>query len=297
MMGCVPADLKHGVSDAAWLPGGMHEVFPDRFRWQDDPSSLRRMSSALLRDAAAGGMLTELPWFQTVQSPKRPRLVRLWLESEELAAVLRQAKQRGVSMHAVLCAAQLRAEASVLDLAAPAKLLLTCPVDMRLQVQAVVPTSPMQLYASMIFATYAVESDGSLWELAAEVMCRTKAQLQRGDAHYFYNSREVAKAMSVPDSPSVFAGAADDVPAGTVMSAVGKMPVIESDPQVQSVSVALCSGKRHAVFSAASSYRGRMVVNVVFDESNLMPGVGQSLASELRRELLQACLETDELCS
>lgn len=277
------------------LPVGMHAAFPQRFRWKDDPGAARRMSSALLRDAAAGGMLTDLPWLRGHRADvKRPRLIRLWLSEEQTLKLAGVAKRRGVSVHGVLCAAQLIAEAQLLAGEGPASLLLTCPVDMRHQVEGLVEPSPMQLYASMLFATYKVCGSASVWGLAAEVMARTREQLERGDAHYFYSSREVSKALASPSTEAGLGDALEAVPAGSVMSAVGRMPTIESDPLVTSVSFAICSGSRHVIFSAASSYRGRMVINVAFDEARLVAGVGEALAEQMKSVLVNACEDREE---
>lgn len=272
------------------MRGGMHGAFPARYRFQDDRAALRRMTSALLRDAAAGGLLTELPWFRPVTGPKRPRLIRLWFDAVQTASLAREAKRLCVSMHGLLCAAQLIAEAKLLNPSAAATLLLTCPVDMRPHVELAASSRHMQLYASMIFATYKVHGSLPIWELAEEVMSRTRAQLERGDAHYFYSSREAVKALEHPDSPEVFAQLLDEVPPGTVMSAIGKLPVIDSDPLVTSVSMAICSGARHAVFSAASSYNGRLVINMVYDEASILPGVGEALGAGLKDALRQVCM-------
>jgi len=263
----------------------MHSVFPSQFRWADHPGALRAAAGVLMRESALSGQPNALPWFVKTPHTRDPRLLWTVIDGERLMRLTASARSRGLTVHSVLTAAQLLSQYRLLGTDQRANLLLTCPVDMRQHSSVPVDVAPTAVYASNLYATYAVDARTDVFTLAKQVMTRTREQAARGDAHLFFSSREVSKALAAPSDLAAFARMVANVPHGSVLSAVGLLPVVELDPEVQSISFAICSAPHHALFSAASTYMGRMVISTAYDDNNLVPGTAERLIQLMEQVL------------
>lgn len=270
-------------------PPAMHSIFPAAFRWEANPGALRKMASTLLREAAATGYPDPLPWIRPERDMRRqPRHRRFRLEEADFARLRHQIKTESASLYGALCAAQLLAQYRLLNTRDTVRLFLTTPVDLRQQLDSLVGTSPTQLYAANLYSIYAVNATTSFWQLARDIMDRTKMQMERGDAHYFYSAREVTAAMRLPSDAESIQRLNAHVPLGTVMSVMGRIPPMNSDPAVESLSYAGCYARHQLIFSGATTYRNVFFVDVCFDDGNLLDGIGDALTMGLHEEILRA---------
>ncbi|MBK6616492.1 hypothetical protein [Ottowia sp.] len=279
-----------GTDAASPVAGGvpLHHQFPASFQWDVQEGALRKAAGALTRDAMRDGFPDAPPWFARSPGPRAMRLLRVRLGAGIVQDLVDATRREGASMHGVLCAAQLIGQYRLFGGAAPHKLLLTCPVDLRHHLVAEASVRPTQLYASNVFSTYGIDGDTSLWPLARQVMARTREQIRRGDGHYFYSAKSVAQAIRSPMEASLFNEVVATALQGSVMSAVGKLEAPGRDASVESISFAIAPSVQNAVFSAASTFAGCMTINMVYDEGNLVEGTVPALAEAMKSLLVGA---------
>ena len=74
----------------------------------------------------------------------------------------------------------------------------------------------------------------------------------------------------------------------TMVSNIGPVATVVDDPAVSAISFALCPMPYQALFTAASSYAGQLILNVGFDAAKLSPTHAQTLTERLHQLLCQA---------
>ena len=67
----------------------------------------------------------------------------------------------------------------------------------------------------------------------------------------------------------------------TMVSNVGAITPVAEDPAVEGISFALCPMPYQTLFTAASSYQDRLVLNVGFDADRLTESDAQALAQHI----------------
>jgi hypothetical protein len=72
----------------------------------------------------------------------------------------------------------------------------------------------------------------------------------------------------------------------TMISNVGPIATVVDDPAVESISFALCPMPYQTLFTAASTYKGQLIINVGFDAARLTEPNAQTLADGIREILL-----------
>ncbi|MBV5332333.1 hypothetical protein JZU54_01905, partial [bacterium] len=57
---------------------------------------------------------------------------------------------------------------------------------MRPHLEPVQPVTPTGLFVSLISATFSVQADTNIWQLARDIIVQTRLQLARGEGHLLY---------------------------------------------------------------------------------------------------------------
>jgi hypothetical protein len=72
----------------------------------------------------------------------------------------------------------------------------------------------------------------------------------------------------------------------TMISNVGPIAPVADDPDVQAISFALCPMPYQSLFTAASTYRGRLILNVGYDAARLTEANAHALVQGIQDVLL-----------
>ncbi len=253
---------------AAALPA-MINVMPTRFRWADQPDAAKLLRNTLIADYRRHGALPPVPWLDIGASERIPRLIRRSFAADVTRRLISQARAQGTSVHGVLCAAQLLAQLKLRPGDEPGAFFLSCPVDMRAHLEPVPPLVPTGLFVSIVSATFSVTPDTEVWQLAREVTQQTRLQLDRGEGHLFFNMFGLDGTPVLPDRIAPFQKKLMASMPNTMVSNVGAVATVADDPAVESISFALCPMPYQTLFTAASSYKDQLILNVGFDAAKL----------------------------
>ena len=281
----------HASAAATALPA-MVDVHPPRYRWAEQPEAAKQLKYALMGDYRRHGPLPTIPWLASEASGRTPRFVRLSLPAEVTRGLITLARQHGTSVHGALCAAQLMAQYKLQTATDPVAYFLSCPVDMRAHLEPVQPVTPTGLFVSLIAGTYLVSADTDLWALAREVITQTRLQLARGEGHLLFNLYGLDGSLIAPSHLAPFRKKALASLPNTMISNVGAVAEVADDPAVDAISFALCPMPYQTLFTAASSYKNQLILNVGFDAQRLSEANAHALVDGIRTLLLAAVTDT-----
>jgi len=272
---------------ASALPA-MIDLMPAQFRWQQQPDAAKQIRAVLISDYRRHGPASALPWLDPSQPARSPKIIRLQLPPALTAQLIDRARQHQTSVHGALCAAQLMAQLGLQADGERSTFVLSSPVDMRAHLLPEPTVAPAGLFVSIISATFPVDAQTRLWPLAQDIMAQTRRQISRGEGHLFFN---LFGLDGSPVGPQHLAGFRQKLQAtvpNTMISNVGAVATIDDDPATHAISFALCPMPYQALFTAASSYAGQLILNVGFDAAKLSPTHAQTLTERLHQLLCQA---------
>jgi NRPS condensation-like uncharacterized protein len=270
----------------------MHQVFPPRYRWAEQPDAAKRVRDSLMAGYKRHGPLTPIPWLSSAAPTRTPRFIRVSLPAEVTRSLLARSRQHGTSVHGAICAAQLLAQFRLRGSRDAATYFLSYPVDMRTLLEPAQPVAPTALYVSLISAAFAIDSGTGLWALAQDVMAQTRRQLAGGEGHLFFSMYGLDNAPVGPDRVARFGKAILSTWQNTMVSNIGNVATIESDAAVEAISFALCPMPYQTLFSAVSTYKGRLILNVGYDAGKISEETATALAGEMRDALHGAAVTT-----
>jgi len=268
----------------------MHQVFPQRFRWAEQPAAAKRVKDALMADYKRHGAFTPLPWLSSNAPTRTPRFIRVILPPDVTQRLLVLSRQHEASVHGAICAAQLLTQLRLRMGNDPSTLFLSCPVDMRPLLDPIQPSTPTALCVSLISAAFVLEANTDFWALAREVVAQTRLQLDRGEGHLFFNLYGLDGAPIAPDRMARFAKSILATWQNTMVSNVGRLAAIDSDPAVDAISFALCPMPYQTLFNAVSTYKDKLLLNVGYDASKLSREIAIELAAGMRAALQEAAV-------
>ena len=281
----IAADAAASPRTATGALPPMYEVFPPRFRWSEQPDTADQVADQMMADYKRHGRVGRLPWLAGTDlsaATRAPRFIRFIVPPETTRRLLELSRQHGASLHGVLCAAQLLGQYRLQASGQKEALFLSCPVDMRPYLEPVQPATPTGLYVTLISASFALEPSTDLWELAREVVRQTRVQLARGEGHLFFSLYGLDEMPLAPDSEARFMKALLASLNHTMVSNIGRVATVDGDPAVEAISFALCPMPYQLLFSAVSTYRDSLIVNVNFDAGKLDDLTASALAGAMR---------------
>lgn len=263
----------------------MAELMPARYHWTEQPDAAKALRTTLLTDYRRHGVLPVMPWLATEAEGREPRLMRLEFDADTSQALIAQARANGSSVHGALCAAQLLAQFKLQQTSASTPFFLSCPVDLRPHLEGVPPTSPTGFFTSLISGAFQTGPDTDPWELAREVITQTRLQIARGEGHLLYHLYGLDGSPVPPQVMAPFRKKALASFPNTMISNVGAIAPVTDDPSVQAISFALCPMPYQTLFTAASSYNGRLLLNIGYDAARLTQATALALAQGMRETL------------
>lgn len=288
LLGLIASDTAQSATTGPTALPTMAGVHPARFRWDEQTDAARQLRNTLIGDYRRHGALTAIPWLASEAAQRTPRFIRISLPAETTQGLISRARTLGTSLHGVLCAAQLLAQFRLHPGSEPITIFLSCPVDMRAHLEPVQPVSPTGLFVSLISGSYLIDADTPLWTLARDVIVQTRLQITRGEGHLLFNMYGLDGSPVPPAFMEPFRKKALASLPNTMVSNVGAIASVPDDPAVQAISFALCPMPYQTLFTAASTYKGQLILNIGFDAARLTEENARTLADAIREILLTA---------
>ena len=265
-------------------------LFPHALAGADGLARAQEWKAALRREPLRPA---PVPGFAREGGPTRPAIVPVHLEEPVVAALARRAREAGASVHGLIGAAELVAARGLYDAGQGESpvLMLTSPVDLRASLAAILDDATPGLYVTLLSSLAAVAGAGDLLPLAKFVTEDLRRQLDQGCGHLFYHLVPPAETIS-PTAEGIagFAAYMQRMPTAFVLSNVGQVAALPEarGVRVDEVSFALCPMAHQPLFVAASTWGGRLTLNVVHDEGRFPPQAARDVAAEMERLLRQS---------
>jgi len=278
--------LPHPSNAQALEP--MSALMPAAYRWAQQPQAAVVLRNTMIGDYKRHGKLSPLPWLASQASGRHPRFLQVTLPAKVGQQLRERARQHGTTLHGLICAAQLLAQRTLQGDEARSTFFLSCPVDLRPHLTSTPDVEPTAMLISLISNTFQIDDSTTLWPLARAIIEQTRLQLARGEAHLLYWLYGLTGA---PVRPSQFDAFAQKVLASlpnTMVSNIGAVAAVPEDPHVHAISFALCPMPYQTLFTAASSYADRLILNVGFDAARISPAHASALAQQMQQQLLHA---------
>lgn len=276
-----------GPADPAALPA-MADVFPPRYRWAEQPDAAKALRNTLIGDYRRYGALPAIPWLAAEANGRTPQFIQCTLPEDISQGLLQRARGEGTTVHGALCAAQLLAQHRLQPLGTQSTFFLSCPVDMRPHLEPVQPATPTGLFVSLISNTFQISDTTDLWALARDVIAQTRLQIARGEGHLLYWLYGLTGNPVRPSDLEPFRKKALASLPNTMVSNVGAIDAVVDDPAVEAMSFALCPMPYQTLFTAASSYQSRLILNIGYDAARLSNATAQTLAQYIQEALTRA---------
>ncbi|NJD88633.1 MAG: hypothetical protein FIB05_11530 [Betaproteobacteria bacterium] len=221
----------------------------------------------------------------------RPAIHALRFDERVVEGLAARARLEGASVHGLIGAAELLAARSLFEGEASPTLMLTSPVDLRGSLAAPVDDATPGFYVTLLSSLARVGGPESLGALAGHLTRDLRRQIGQGCGHLFYHL--AAPAETIPPTAEGVAGFRAwmrRMPPAFLLSNVGRagsMPEA-GGVSVREISFALCPMAHQPLFVAASTWGGRLALNVVHDAARLPGAPAGALASRMRELLLAA---------
>ncbi len=265
------------------------DLFPAGLAGESGLAKAGEWRAQLKREAT--GRPEAIPAFAREARPIRPGIVQLRLGESEVAALAARARAEGASVHGALGAAQLAAVAGQFEPGHVPTLTLTSPVDLRAHLAEPVDAATPGFYVSLLSSTHAVDGRAELWPLARFLTEDLRRQVAAGGGHLFYHLVPPAETVPpVPEAIDQFRAYMQRMHPACALSNVGRLaPMGEANGiAVDDVSFALCPMAHQPLFAAATTFGGRLTLNLVHDANRLAPAVAQAIAASMRERLSAA---------
>jgi len=279
------AEVLRNASDAR-LPPATRPTPPamlQRFGARCEPAAVDAFKAKRKAVVERYGALDVLPGFELRLGPTTPRFETLTFEPGFVDRLAARCRDHHTSVHGALCAAQLLALRAAFPGASPRTLALTSPCDLR---SPVTDDDSLSLCTTLLGAPYRVEA-GALWPLAREVIADLKAWLAEGDGPMFFSLFPPRPAVA--SEVNAFRQSALQRPHGSVVSNVGRLRDVDSGQlRVDAMSFVLFPTVTQALFTAATTYRGILQLNVCYDDGRLPSGLASTLTAALDKNLRDA---------
>ena len=272
---------------ATSLPTPMYQAFPPHRRWSDNADAADALADTMMADYKRFGRLVSQPWLSSSAAERQPHFMRVELDGEATLRLTSRCRAEDTSVHGALCAAQLMAQNRLNRAEGPATQFLACPVDMRPHLVPPPPAIQLGFNVSIVSSPFVVHEDTHLWSLSRDIMAHTRRQMDRGEGHLFFSMYGLEESPIAPDRLNGFTKAVLSSWQNTMVSNVGRIAPVTADPAVTRISFALCPMPYQTLFTAASAYNDRLILNVGYDAARLPAALAQEIAGTMYRLLSQ----------
>jgi len=262
------------------LPAPMHDRYTEELR---SPRAMVDVTRQVRAERRAQPAPEDFAVHRRHVRARHTRLHRLTVDAAGVGALRAAARTAGATVHGVLSAALLTAGASLLEDGGEHTIMLVTPTDLRARMASPPPPDDVQLATGLLASPFHVGDSAA--ELASTISGQVHRELERRESHLFYR---IVRAVSFPandDGFEAFGAWMDGVPQALAMSNLGVVADEEDPPWLASLSFALAASPNQVAFAAATTYRGRLVMDLATDRAALAPEFADLLAAGLAERI------------
>jgi len=146
-------------------------------------------------------------------------------------------------------------------------------------------------YVSLLSSLAKMAGEADIGVLARHLTDDLRRQIASGCGHLFYHLTPPAETIpATAEGIAGFAAYMQRMPTAFVLSNVGRVEALPEarGVRVDEVSFALCPMAHQPLFVAASTWGGRLTLNVVHDEGRFAPQAARDVAAGMERLLRQS---------
>jgi len=251
----------------------LHAGFPAIHR--PDAPMLEGMGTPRRNRVDPQELLERLARLKGRLAPTIPHIAPVALTPDASGGLRSACRREGTTVQGALGAAQLLATRQILGGRAPGSLLLAHALDMRPYLEPAVPGEYLGLYSSMLSASYELREESSFWDLARQIGNSLRRQIIRGEAYYCYSLARLFYALQPPTGPAT----------SSLLTNVGIIDPVAGGDIVRAMSFALTPMPNQLSVCSASSYAGRLLANLNFDEAVTPAPEADRLAAAFQERL------------
>lgn len=269
----------------------LYAAMPEPYQGKAIFEAAAKLREIRKEEALAVGRPAALPALRKENPERQAAYLPLCLDETAAARLRAACSANRATINGALCAAQLLAIHAAFEDAQERALALTCAADMRPYLEQQIAVETPGMYASLITTHFRLTADSDFWELARSVSAQLKTRLQRGDGHVFYAFFPPARHLPpTQEGIAAFGQAMLNTPQVSLITNLGEVPAVATAPRlnVHSLAFIICPTPHQLLYSSASTYAGRLFINVNFDAAKLDAGIAQVVADRMRTLLTKA---------
>lgn len=217
--------------------------------------------------------------------------IKLVLPKASSSDLLAACRQHGTSAHGALGAAQVMALNDEFETSKPRVMALNSLADLRPMIDGNLSEQDLGLYVSTLTTVHALAARPDFWKLAGEIRDELRHIISSGDAdliHSFYpqntfftpdqrGARMVQQVVALA-SPS------------SMLTNIGKIDPVDlgANLRARDVGFLLSPPAQYPICVTAASYKGKMLLNLLYDQGKISRVQARRIADNLLRHLESA---------
>ncbi|EPG73556.1 condensation domain protein [Leptospira fainei serovar Hurstbridge str. BUT 6] len=228
-----------------------------------------------------------LPRFSRKDNELNPEIISFQIESDVLQELIRKGREKGVSLHGILGAAQISSFYNLFGAGTAGVLNLSTPADLRPYLSQSIGDSSLGLYITLL--TTQLKFGTSFWSLAKQIKDDLKNRLNRREGRAFYELLPPPEQfLQREDGLRVFSSLMTKTPQTSVLSNVGVLPDYEiPNLRIGEISFTVHPSLTQTLFTTAATFRGRLVININFDSNRWEKSEIRQYVSNFQKVLLK----------
>jgi hypothetical protein len=270
---------------AKGLPLPLHDTVVPAHRWAENRQGMVRLLRDLREERDRSDPPSRVPWHARAVDGRDPQLDHICFSRAETAEIVDKTRGVGATVNGALSAAWLLAVAALLDgdHVDPTVALAT-PADLRTRLVPPVTTREPGMYITLLTTTHRVHT-GAFVETARAISEEIRSRLARGEGELFYALTRPGAVPPDEQGLARFRQLIDTAPQAIAVSNAGIVDDTGDPKWVRSLSFVLAPTPNQVAFAAATTYRGRLVVNLATDSLRVDASVARRLADEATAHL------------
>jgi hypothetical protein len=279
-------DVDLSASDE--VPPAVSSRFPPEFA---SPRTVAEVLGTIRSERAGQPPPDVLPFHDRHVPATRPRHDLLVVGGDALTALVSKAKGTGATVTGYIDAAFLEAAADLFGDDEDHWICLASATDLRPRAEPPLPHDDMQLAIGMLCTPYLVSAATSE-ALPRQIGEQIRREVDRGESHLFYRFARTATYPSTDEGLAAFTKWVDSTPQNVTVSSTGVQDDTGDPAWCRRISATMLPGPNQLAFTAVTTYRGEMVLNVSTDVAKLPPEVADRFVDGLVTRLGARCEQT-----
>ena len=263
------------------LPPPLHERFPAPLQ---SPRAVVDVLSQVRAERAGQAAPSPFPFHAREVTDRVARYDKLVLDGDAARGLVARSRAAGVSVTGTIGAALLEATAALFEDHEARSIYLASATDLRPRVEPPLPADDVMLAIGMLCTPFVV-SEESRDTLAGDIGRQVTREVARGESHLFYRFARTGTFAPTDAGIGSFRAWVAESPQNITLSNLGVVGDTEDPPWVESLHALMVPGPNQLAFVCATTYRGRIVLNVSTDAAKLPPAFADRLVAGIGERL------------